>query len=101
MKIKITFFILVLLLGSVVSADGKDGVDTVQENSGQSEKSEQSKKLENSDVVLELPEIFDENEVFEPEMIFPDKGIIIIDRMLNLKFNIFPNHDNFFKRPAL
>lgn len=99
------FFILVLMFGFVVlgeeGTDLVDGVDTAQENSGESEKSvekdaeDKTESTDEKDVTLELSDVFEDKEVFEPEMVFPEKGIIIIDRMLNLKFNIFPNHDNF------
>lgn len=90
-KVKAILFILVLLAGFSVSAEGKDsenGVDIQEEADGKSES-------DDKDLMIDMSGILTEKESFEPEMVFPDKGIIIIDRLLNYKLNLFPNPDSF------
>ena len=49
-------------------------------------------ETDEKDLVVEISPV-EVEETFEPEMILPEKGIIVIDRILNLKINIFPNNN--------
>ena len=72
------------------SETGTDGEDVTEEKDVKDRKEGAVESQES-----EVPEKSEPAETFEPVMVFPEKGIIIIDRMLNLKINLFPTHDNF------
>jgi len=97
MNKKIIVLIVAVFFSFGVFGEEMETKDVVEEKdvTDIEDKKDVEDKADEKDLVVEISEPIEDKETFKPEMILPQKGIIIVDRMLNLKINIFPEHDSF------